>query len=88
MTDEQRRLTFLRDNVEHLAEEKASLESLLYTMKLGSQDTADTLLRRIRVKDTDVYELAAEVHAEKFRSQGLCRRIRLPYLKFFGVEFV
>lgn len=62
MTDEQRRLTFLRDNVEHLAEEKGTLESLIWTLQTASDEDAGEVMRRLRT-GADVYSLAQQVHA-------------------------
>jgi len=62
MTDDQRRLTFLRDNVEHLAVEKGTLESLICTLQTASEEDAGEVLRRLRL-GTDVYSVAQQVHA-------------------------
>jgi hypothetical protein len=48
MNEEQRRLTFLRENVEQLAEEKANLEAVLWNLKSTSDLEATEILRRIR----------------------------------------
>ncbi|EOD48011.1 putative c6 transcription factor protein [Neofusicoccum parvum UCRNP2] len=45
MTDEQRRLTFLRENVEHLEREKSELESLLVTLQRASEDDVADVMR-------------------------------------------
>ncbi|OCK74707.1 hypothetical protein K432DRAFT_409640 [Lepidopterella palustris CBS 459.81] len=57
MTDEQRRLTFLRDNVEHLEEEKAALETLAYTLQSGAEDQVSEILGRLRSRE-DVHQVA------------------------------
>ena len=62
MTDQERRLTYLRDNVEHLAEEKAVLESLIATLQSSSETDAAEIMRRLRA-GTDVQTLAQQVHA-------------------------
>jgi len=73
MSEDQRRLTFVRDNVEHLAEEKHNLESLLSALQLGSEEDSQEILRRLR-SGTDPNQLAQQVHAGQaladVRSEG------------------
>src|SRR3954467_1244670 len=64
MTDDQRRLTWLRENVDNLAEEKNQLETLLLTLQNGSEGDADEVLRRLR-GGVDIHSLAAQVHASR-----------------------
>lgn len=61
MTDEQRRLTFLRENVEQLEEEKTSLERVLYFLQKVDENSAFETLRRLRA-GSDVYEIAKEIN--------------------------
>lgn len=60
MTDEQRRLTFLRENVEQLEEEKTSLERVLFFLQKVDENSAFETLRRLRA-GSDVYEIAKEI---------------------------
>jgi len=73
MSEDQRRLTFVRDNVERLAEEKHNLESLLTALQLGSEEDSQEILRRLR-SGTDSNQLAQQVHAGQaladVRSEG------------------
>ncbi|KAF2669508.1 hypothetical protein BT63DRAFT_262961 [Microthyrium microscopicum] len=48
MNEEQRRLTYLRENVETLAEEKNNLEQLLMHLRNSTEDESFEILRRIR----------------------------------------
>lgn len=48
MTDDQRKLTHLRENVEHLQEKTDSLESLLHTVQTASEEEATEVYRRLR----------------------------------------
>ncbi len=59
MTDEQRRLTYLRDNVEHLAEEKSLLETLIIALQKSSEEEAAYILHRL--KTSDHYQLAQQL---------------------------
>ncbi|TKA73117.1 hypothetical protein B0A49_03413 [Cryomyces minteri] len=63
-----RRLTFLRDNVEHLEEEKNTLESLLYTIQTANEDDAAEIFRRLR-SGVDVAAVAQQVHAGRLLSE-------------------
>jgi hypothetical protein len=57
MTDEQRRLTFLRDNVEHLQEEKSALETLANALKTSSEDEVTNIINQLR-SGPDVHSVA------------------------------
>src|ERR1700712_2453868 len=48
MSENERRLTFLRESVSHLEEEKKSLESLMWNLKHSTEDEAFDMLRRVR----------------------------------------
>lgn len=48
MNEEQRRLTYLRENVEQLHEEKNSLENLIHNLRVSSEEEAVEILRRLR----------------------------------------
>lgn len=69
MTDEQRRLTFLRDNVEQLVEEKSALESLIWSLQTGSPENALEMRRRLRAGE-DIAVLAHETHAARTATEG------------------
>lgn len=69
MTDDQRRLTFLRDNVEHLEVEKSALESLLYMVQTSSEDVAADIFRRLRT-GADINTLTLQIHAAYFTSES------------------
>ncbi|KAF1980896.1 hypothetical protein K402DRAFT_425854 [Aulographum hederae CBS 113979] len=62
MSEDQRRLTFVRDNVEQLAEEKTHLESLIATIQTSNETDATEIWRRLR-SGTDAPILAQQVHA-------------------------
>ena len=62
MTDEQRRLTFLRENVEQLEEEKTSLERVLFFLQKVDENSAFEILRRIRA-GSGIYEIAKEINS-------------------------
>lgn len=69
MTDDQRRLTFLRDNVEHLEVEKSALESLLYVVQSSNEDVAAEIFRRLR-SGADINTLTQQMHAAYFTSES------------------
>jgi hypothetical protein len=69
MTDEQRRLTFLRDNVEQLAEEKSALESLIWSIQTGSQENALDIRGRLRAGE-ELAALAHETQAARTAAEG------------------
>jgi hypothetical protein len=68
MNEEQRRLTYLRENVEHLVEEKTTLESLIYNLQIGSEAESFEILRRLR-RGSDTQSLAQHVQASRSLSQ-------------------
>ena len=59
MTDDQRKLTFLRDNVEKLQGTAASLQQLLSTVQHASEAEAAEIFRRLRQPGVEP-ELVAE----------------------------
>lgn len=63
MTDDQRKLTYLRDNVEQLQEKSNSLQGLLSTVQQASEAEAAEIFRRIRQPGTDVQLVAEEIQA-------------------------
>ena len=62
MTDEQRKLTYLRDNVEQLQEKSKNLEGLLLAVQSSSEEEAVEIFRRLR-SGTDVRLVAEQVQA-------------------------
>jgi hypothetical protein len=68
MSEEQRRLTFLRENVEQLAEEKATLEAVLWNLKATSESEATEILRRIR-SGQDYGSLVQQLQASRSLAQ-------------------
>ncbi|RDI87158.1 hypothetical protein Vi05172_g2827 [Venturia inaequalis] len=68
MSEEQRRLTYLRENVEHLAEEKQTLESLIWNLRIGTEEDSIEILRRLR-GGTDPHTLAQHVQAGRSLAQ-------------------
>lgn len=77
MSEEQRRLTYLRENVEHLAEEKSTLESLIWNLRIGTEEDSIEILRRLR-GGTDPHTLSQHVQAG--RSLAQVKADRLPEL--------
>ena len=67
MTDDQRRLTHLRDNVEQLQEKSSSLEGLLAALQNANDQEAIEIYRRIR-HGGDLHTLAAQVQAGRLLS--------------------
>jgi len=67
MTDEQRKLTYLRDNVEQLQEKTNTLEGLLQTVQTSSEEEAVEIFRRLR-SGTDVRVVAEQVQAGRVLS--------------------
>lgn len=59
-----RSLTFLRDNVENLAEERNALESVLLALQNDSEDAAVEIFRRLR-SGTNLHTLSQQVHASR-----------------------
>ncbi|TLD39586.1 hypothetical protein E2P81_ATG00573 [Venturia nashicola] len=68
MSEEQRRLTYLRENVEHLAEEKQTLQSLIHNLRIGTEEDSMEILRRLR-SGTDPHILAQHVQAGRSLAQ-------------------
>lgn len=68
MTDEQRRLTYLRDNVETLAEGKSALESLLWTLQTASEEQVTEIVQRLRSGE-DFHAIAQQVHGSRRLSE-------------------
>ncbi|KAF2810451.1 uncharacterized protein BDZ99DRAFT_312358 [Mytilinidion resinicola] len=64
MTDEQRRLTFLRDNVEHLEEEKSALETLANALKTSSEDEVTKIINQLR-NSPDVHIVAQSLRGRR-----------------------
>lgn len=69
MTDEQRRLTYLRENVEHLEREKSELESLLLTLQRASESDVAEVMRALRMGN-DLHTIARDVHAGRLLSKA------------------
>lgn len=67
MTDEQRKLTYLRDNVEQLQERSSSLQSLLHTVQNSNAEDAAEVFRRLRT-GTDIQVVADQVQAGQLLS--------------------
>jgi hypothetical protein len=63
MTDDQRKLTYLRDNVEQLQTKAESLQQLLLTVQNSSEAEAAEIFRRIRQPGTNVQFVAEQVQA-------------------------
>lgn len=70
MTDDQRRLTFLRDNVESLAEEKALMDNLISALQSSPDHEADQILRRLRSPGADASLIAREIQSLKVPNEG------------------
>lgn len=68
MSEEQRRLTYLRENVEHLAEEKNTLESLIWNLRNSTDTEAAEILRRLR-SGTDPVTLNQHIQAGRSLAQ-------------------
>jgi hypothetical protein len=68
MNEEQRRLTFLRENVETLAEEKNFLEAFLWHLKTSNEDESSEILRRLRA-GADPQSLLQQVQASRSLTQ-------------------
>jgi hypothetical protein len=68
MNEEQRRLTYLRENVESLAEEKNHLESILWRLRNSTEDEALEILRRIR-SGVDPQSLVQQIQAGRSLTQ-------------------
>jgi Fungal specific transcription factor domain len=68
MNEEQRRLTFLRENVESLSGEKSALEQVLWNLKNSTEDESFEILRRIR-DGTDPHSLVQQIQASRLLAQ-------------------
>ncbi|KAF2499221.1 hypothetical protein BU16DRAFT_263766 [Lophium mytilinum] len=68
MTDEQRRLTFLRDNVEHLEEEKSALETLANVLKTSSEEEVTEIINQLR-NTPDVHTVAQSLRGRRSFSE-------------------
>ena len=64
MNEEQRRLTYLRENVETLVEEKNHLESVLWNLRNSTEDESFEILRRIR-GGVDPQSLVQQIQASR-----------------------
>jgi hypothetical protein len=64
MNEEQRRLTFLRENVEKVAEEKSVLESFLWHLKSSTEGETMEILRRFR-GGADPQSLLQQIQASR-----------------------
>jgi hypothetical protein len=69
MNEEQRRLTYLRENVEQLHEEKTSLETLIHNLRISSEEEAIEILRRLRHGGTDAQTLSQNIQAGRALAQ-------------------
>lgn len=67
MTDDQRKLTFLRDSVEHLQEKTTILEGLLSTVQNANEEEAAEVFRRLR-SGSNVQLVAEQVQAGRLLS--------------------
>jgi len=63
MTDDQRKLTFLRDNVEKLQGTAASLQQLLSTVQNASEAEAAEIFRRLRQPGVEPEHVAEQIAA-------------------------
>lgn len=68
MNEEQRRLTYLRENVETLAEDKTNLESFLWHLKSSTEHESQEILRRLR-SGTDPQSLLQQIQASRSLTQ-------------------
>ena len=67
MTDDQRKLTFLRENVEQLTQKSDILEALLSTVQNANEEEAAEVFRRLR-SGTSVQLVAEQVQAGRVLS--------------------
>lgn len=67
MTDDQRKLTYLRDSVEQLQTDKSLLEQLLSTIQTASNEEAAEIFRRLRAGG-ELQPVAEEIQAGKLLS--------------------
>jgi transcription factor-like protein/Zn(2)-Cys(6) binuclear cluster domain-containing protein len=68
MNEEQRRLTFLRENVESLAEEKNTLEAFLWHLRGSNENESLEILRRLR-SGSDPQTLVQQIQASRSLTQ-------------------
>ena len=68
MNEEQRRLTYLRENVDQLAEEKNILEGVLWHLRNSTENEALEILRRLR-SGIDVPALVQQIQASRSLTQ-------------------
>jgi hypothetical protein len=68
MNEEQRRLTFLRENIESLEGDKHALEAVLWNLKNSSEGESIEILRRIRA-GADPQSLAQQLQASRSLAQ-------------------
>jgi hypothetical protein len=68
MNEEQRRLTFLRENVESLSGEKSALEQVIWNLKNSTEEEALEILRRIR-DGADPHSLVQQIQASRLLAQ-------------------
>lgn len=67
MTDDQRKLTYLRDSVDQLQTDKSLLEQLLSTIQTASNEEAAEIFRRLR-SGGELQPVAEEIQAGKLLS--------------------
>ena len=67
MTDDQRKLTYLRDSVEQLQTDKSLLEQLLNTIQTASNEESAEVYRRLR-SGGDLQLVAEEIQAGRLLS--------------------
>ncbi|KAF2757070.1 hypothetical protein EJ05DRAFT_501611 [Pseudovirgaria hyperparasitica] len=65
MDDNQRKLTFLRESLESVTEEKNVLESLIVTLQSAPEEQLSHTLRRLRSPGGDANAIARETHAAR-----------------------
>ncbi|KAF2842734.1 hypothetical protein M501DRAFT_924143 [Patellaria atrata CBS 101060] len=63
MTDEQRSLTYLREDSNRLVQDKNILETLIDVLQHESEEESNEVLRRLRNQDADMYHVAQQVIA-------------------------
>lgn len=68
MNEEQRRLTYLRENVETLAEEKNALEQVIWNLRHSTEDESFEILRRIR-SGAEPHSLVQQIAASRSLTQ-------------------
>ncbi|KAI9695758.1 MAG: hypothetical protein M1820_008430 [Bogoriella megaspora] len=67
MTDDQRRVTSLRENLDQTIDQKALLEALVVTIQSGSEEEVTETVRELR-QGADIYELANQINARQVLS--------------------